>query len=290
MYGLPQTHLFSAPTVARWWEMCSRSSFHTMEHGLLRAIAQLYFDGQTDASVRAAEGWLWRRSHVTTGYLFELLAERVTPKALVEKSPSLVSAVGTMQRALRMFPEARFIHVVQHPRGFAESLMSSIREASEPGPVPYWMLELASYPPPVPNAQPALRQEQSGLDPQHAWLALHANVVEFFRHVPDNQKLTVHIESLMRDLTPGLRTIAGWLGLSTDAATIEQMRHPERSPYASPGPERAQYGNELPYLRAPGEWPVDQVGHSLDGPLSWRPAPQGFTPEVRELALELGYQ
>src|SRR5215469_4507088 len=83
MYDLPETHLFSAPTVAKWWEICSQSTFH-MQDGLLRAVAQLYFAEQTDGAVKASAGWLRRRAHFTTGFLFEELAEKVRPLVLVE--------------------------------------------------------------------------------------------------------------------------------------------------------------------------------------------------------------
>src|ERR1700732_2547630 len=84
MYGLLETSLFCAETLAEWSTACEHARF-PMAHGLLRTVAQLCFGGQTEANVREARGWLRRRSHCTTGYIFELLAARVAPRILVEK-------------------------------------------------------------------------------------------------------------------------------------------------------------------------------------------------------------
>ena len=48
-----------------------------------------------------------------------------------------------------------------------------------------------------------------------------------------------------------LRKIAGWLGLRTDDAAINEMRHPERSPYACFGPPGARFGNDRFFLENP---------------------------------------
>ena len=93
MYGLPETHLFSAPTMAKWWRLCSESTFH-MEHGLMRAVAQLFFGEQNESSIKSAEAWLRRRSHFTTAFLFETLTEKVSPLTLVEWSPTLISRLS----------------------------------------------------------------------------------------------------------------------------------------------------------------------------------------------------
>src|ERR1700759_3818222 len=61
MYSLPETHLFNAPTVTKWLEMCDSSTFR-MADGLLRAVAELFNASQTDETILAAEGWLRRRN------------------------------------------------------------------------------------------------------------------------------------------------------------------------------------------------------------------------------------
>jgi len=89
MYGLPETQLFATESLA------ARSPGNPQEatrcrHGLIRAVAELYFGEQTERASGRPWGWLRRRLHVNTGLLFELLARRVYPRMPVEKSPDVV--------------------------------------------------------------------------------------------------------------------------------------------------------------------------------------------------------
>ena len=99
-YGLPELHLFSTDTVGGWLQQCSHESYE-MDHGLVRTVAELYFGGQTDPNIARARGWLRRRAHFTTGYLLEMLADRLQPLAPVEKSPSVVYRPDFMKRGSR---------------------------------------------------------------------------------------------------------------------------------------------------------------------------------------------
>ena len=284
LYGLPETHLFCSETMAQWWEDCSRAKFN-MADGLLRAVAQLFYGEQAEDAIRSASGWLRRRSHFTTGLLFEALADRVQPAVLVEKSPTLVTRPESMQRALAMFPQSRFIHVVQHPRGFGESLMNGIWSARKDGPVPYWMLHLASYPGPEASDDGA-PHDVPGLDPQRAWFVLNMHTCEFLKSLPERQKMLVRGEDLLENPNEFLRQIGRWLGIAIDSTELNEMKHPERSPFASLGPPNAPYGGTdfSPDRRTLG------TTQSLEDPLSWREDGQGFLPKVKELARQFGYE
>jgi hypothetical protein len=287
LYGLPETHLFGCETMAEWWDRCSQGTFN-MSHGLLRAVAQLYFGEQTETSIKLANGWLRRRLNFTTGFLLEVLAEKVHPRFLVDKSPSIVYRLDALQRAYTLFPLAKFIHLVQHPRGYGESVMEAIREAAVHGPVPQWMLHLASYPALSAGAS-ELPEHSQELDPQRGWHALHSNICEFLDTISAEQKRRIRGEDLLNDPDQSLRSIAEWLGIRTDAEAIEAMQHPERSPYACFGPPGARYGDDHFFLGSPALRPGQAEPHSLDGPLSWRTDGQGFLPKVTELARQFGY-
>src|SRR5499427_10002303 len=127
LYAIPETHLFIAETLHEWWDTCAKTSFN-MSHGLVRAVAQLFYGAQNQSAAQLARAWLRRRLPFTTGYLLELLAGRVDPRALVEKSPSIIFSPGSMQRAARMFPMARFIHLVEHPRRHCEAVVATIKD------------------------------------------------------------------------------------------------------------------------------------------------------------------
>ena len=287
MYGLPELHLFSADTVGAWLDQCSRESYE-MDHGLVRAVAELYFGGQTDYTVARARGWLRRRAHFTTGFLLETLADRLQPLVPVEKSPSIVYGVESMRRAYHMFPGARFLHLLGNPASYGESVMAAIQELSQRQPLPpsHWLLHLASFPHSNPDGLPS----SPVLDPQMGWYTLNRSIMEFLDSVPADQKRTIRGEDLWPDPTDALLQIVGWLGLRTDSEALEEMKHPERSPFAPFGPASAPFGNDAflmqhPMLRAAWREP-----RSLDGPVPWREDGQGFFPEVQELAWQFGYK
>ena len=290
MYGLPETHLFGAQTVADWWGQCNQATFN-MDHGLIRVVAQLFFGEQTEASVSRAAGWLWRRAHCTTGLIVEELANKVHPRILVDKSPSIVYRLESLQRVYSMFPQARFLHLTRHPRGHGESVIKYLDGRRKLGPLPHthWLLQLAASPGLLAKDLEA-GQIGSDIDPQRSWYALHMNIVEFLRSVPEEQKLRVRGEDLVTDRDQGLARIASWLGLCTDPEAIDEMRHPERSPYARYGPRGANFGNDRSFLRNPTLRPERAKDHSLEGPVGWRKGGDGFLPEVKELAREFGYE
>jgi Sulfotransferase family len=290
MYGLPETHLFSYETMAERWEACLQATY-PMSHGLLRAVAQLFFGGQSTETIKWAQGWLRRRCHLTSGMLLEELALRVYPRILVDKSPSIAYRRAAMQRAYEMFPQAKFIHLVRHPRAHGESIMKYIQERKRHGPIPrsHWLIYFATYPH---TAEPAEepRARKLDLDPQFGWHVVNSTIRDFLETVPANQKMTVRGEDLLTDPDQTLAGICAWLALRTDPAAIDEMKHPERSPYACIGPEGARYGNDVFFLEDPVLRPSKGKQQSLDGPLSWRSDGREFTSEVKDLARQLGYQ
>jgi hypothetical protein len=286
MYGLPELHLFSADTMARWLDICSHESYQ-MDHGLARAVADLYFGGQTDHAVTRARGWLRRRALFNTGLLFEVLAQRLKPLIPVEKSPSIIFRQEFMQRAFNMFPGARFIHLVSHPVTYCEAVMEALRELSlhEPLPPSHWLVQLATFP----------RQAADGLpadpvpDPQGGWHSLHTGIVEFLNTVPAEQKRRIRGEELLSQSSQALLETASWLGLRTDPEALDDMRHPERSRFANYGPASAPFGSDIFLVQKPMLRPDWVHPRSLAGAVSWRSDGREFFPEVRELATRFGY-
>jgi hypothetical protein len=288
MYPLPETHLFLADTLRDWWETCTKTSFN-MSHGLVRAVAELVYKEQNELTVQLARAWLRRRLPFTSGYVLELLAEQVYPRALVEKSPSMIFHPESMQRAARMFPLARFIHLVGHPRRHCEAVVATIKEAvaHHPNRVPQWLRQLACFS--AANAD-ALSQEHTELDPQQAWIALNKNIGDFLEAVPETQKLRIRTEDILHDPDSVLASITEWLAIRSDAEAIEAMKHPERSPYARFGPEGARYGDDAAFLRSPSLPAARAVPDDLNAPFSWRDDGEGFSSESKALARQLGYE
>ena len=283
MYGLLETSLFCAETMREWLGACQQAHF-PMAHGLLRTVAQLIFGGQTEENVRDAKAWIRRRSHCTTGYIFELLAARVVPRIMVEKSPSMVYRLASLRRTYEMFPNARYVHLVRHPCGHAQSVLKHLRKEEERGAAPGWLVGLASWS----TDYEAPAEPKPPLDPQHGWLQLHRNVKEFLSTIPPHQQRRFQSEDFLTSPERTMRELLQWLGLSSETAIIEEMRHPERWCYASLGPGNARFGTDRFFLEAPELRPGRVEPLSLDGPLSWLPGAT-LLPEVKQLAVEFGY-
>lgn len=288
MYGLPELQLFGAETMVEWWDLCSKESF-PMAHGLLRAVAQLYFGKQTRSTIQRAQGWLRRRSNFSTGMIFEMLAQKAKPLVLVDKSPGIVYRTDLLHRAAGMFPGARFIHLVQHPRSYCEWVMSAIRESEKSDPVPYWLLHLASFPD-LSARDGWIEHAVSELDPQKGWYVLHMNTCEFLESIPEDQKLRIMVEDWFSSEETGTLRVLSWMGLRTDFEALEAMRHPDRSPYSCLGPAEARFGNDAFFLHNPDFRPTRVERQRLAGPLGWQKHDQGFLPEVKQLAKQFGYQ
>jgi hypothetical protein len=285
LYGFPETQLFTTETIAEKIKIDPQAP-DRIRNGLLRVVAQLYFGEQTESSVTLARAWLRRRAHLTTGYVFELLARRVYPLTPVEKSPDYVYDINSFRRAFNFFPNARFIHLLRHPRGYCESNLRYYQGLREPPPP--WMLcgkEISG----VSGSDGKDRGDPTFLDPQRGWFLHNIRIRKFLESVPQAQKVCVRGEDLLCDPDRGLSRIANWLGVPADPEAIEGMKHPERSDYAFIGPRNARYGNSPSFLDNPTLRPEMAKSHSLDGSLPWRPDNCGFLPPVRELAAEYGY-
>ena len=79
------------------------------------------------------------------------------------------------------------------------------------------------------------------------------------------------------------------MGLRDDAQAIDDMMHPERSPFACFGPLDAMFGNDPNFLSGPTFRPHVVKVPPLNKPVPWRDDGKGLYPQVIELARELGY-
>lgn len=272
MYGLPEVNLFVAETMRERAGVLQQRAF--AEQGLLRVVAQLFGTEQTPQTVALARRWLEFRLECACVSVLRELADKVRPRTLVDKTPMTALRVEYMQRARRAFPNVKFLHLLRHPRGQGESLLRL------GGAVAAERLGALDYGTPTPTP-----------DPQKAWYTFHVNISTFLEGVPKEQRLRVRGEDLLADPDLHLAQIAEWLGLRSDAQAIDEMKHPERSPYAGFGPVGARFGNDPQFLREP-KLKVSRGGKlpSLEAPLPWRRDGTGCSPEVIQLAREFGYE
>lgn len=269
LYGLPEVNLATADRLGAMLGMFDSIRPASL-HGLLRAVAELEFGEQTDASVIAARAWLDARRGWTTAALFRHIATRAAPRAIVEKSPTSVAFPRHLERLAAAFPEARFIHLTRHPRPTCASIHALVAATDA--------------------KKGTARADQ--MDPERLWNRMNANAMAFMDARPLGQGLRIRGEDLLSDPDSQFRQICLWLGIRADDAALAEMKQPERSPFARFGPDQARFGNDPNYLTHPEfrQRPIPPA--TLEGPLDWMPGGSGaagFSQETRELAHALGY-
>ena len=113
--------------------------------------------------------------------------------------------------------------------------------------------------------------------------------MNFLSSLPPEQCKTVRGEDLVADPNEGLRSLTAWLGVRTDPDAVEEMRHPEKSPYACLGPSSASFGSDVFLRKGPLVRPEWARPQSLEGPLGWSKDDEEFSLQVRLFAQRLGY-
>lgn len=270
-YGMPELNLFLTDTLRGMVEELTGYRQIQM-HGLLRAVAQLYAGEQNLATAEMARRWILTRLERNTTEVYYELCRKVAPLRIVDKSPVYSLKPEILQRVGKAFPDAYYMHLVRHPRTQGESIMNVAKGL---------MAILANsidY-----SVDPPL------LDPQINWYEMQVNIMDFMATLPQERCLRLRGEDVLSDPPKYLRKFCRWLGINSGKAAIEEMMHPERSPYACLGPVGAHLGNDINFLRAPALRPGKVRMGSLEGPVSWRTDGQGLQPRVIELARALGY-
>jgi len=265
MYGVPELNLFLKENVGEMLDMHDRVRAAGIM-GLLRTLAQLHEEEQTEKSVQRARAWLDARRHLTTKEVMDHLMELISPRILVDKSPRTVMKAETLQRVHRLYPAANYLHLTRHPRSMGNSLLNMAGQYSDWGG----------------------RFDIKRLDPERFWFGGHQNIVDFTERLPWGQVMRIKGEALLGAPDVYLPQIAEWLGLRTDREAIEAMKRPEQSPYASLGPKGAEYGNDPNFLANPSLREGKPTEPRLGGPLEWAKERE-FDHATLKLAKQFGY-
>jgi hypothetical protein len=273
-YGFPELNLFNANKLKELWVRISDEFGEdtNRRNGLLRAVAQIYGGEQSPETIQMAVHWAAARQEVSTAQVYRELAAKIHPLIPVDKSPSYTLSENRMERILKTFPDARFIHLVRHPIPQCSSVMN-LNDG-------IFSLLVNSI---------EFEENTATVDPQIAWHDINMNILNFLYQVPPEQQLRLRGEDLMAEPRQHLAAICRWLGISDDTSSIDEMMHPEHSPYACFGPITALFGNDPKFLRGPAFRPHTPKIPSFDTPLKWRVDGKGLRPEVIALAREFGY-
>jgi hypothetical protein len=278
MLGLPETNLFARDSYVELRELYSKRP--SLQHGLLRSVAQLGLGGQSAQNIEVARRWLHGYSRASTADLFNDLLAWAAPHRLVDKSPSYVYNRDNLARIRRAFPNAYYLHLLRHPRGTCESKYALRQRSQE--------RQAQSRRRHDPDAVELDDERRPPIDPDFAWLTPHRTIVDFLATVPPERQLRLRGEDVLADLDTYLPRIARWLGVDDDTAALERMKHPETSPFACFGPPNARLGDDPSFLEKPRLRPYKHKAQDLEGPLSWD-AQLAFSAEVKKLAQDFGY-
>jgi hypothetical protein len=268
--GLPELKVFAYPTISeleaslpRFW--IERGVTHRAP-GLVRAIAEIIFGGQTLESLAEARVWLHKKSAWSGADVLDCLLAKLQPRIGVEKSPENVETVAALKRVAAAYPRARYLHLTRHPVATQRSIQQHL-DRMAPG-------------------RGQLGQPMSGIA---AWCETHRLILRFAAALPADRYCRVRSEDVLNDTEPNLTAIAGWLGVRIDAAALEAMIHPERSPFAgfAPAASGAAGGNDPAFLRDPVPHRV-QMPQTLEPPAGWSAKPLVWG-RVVDLANYLGY-
>jgi Sulfotransferase family len=270
LFGSPELNLFRARTMNRFMRL---SRLHM---GLHRFVAQVYAGEQTVESVVMARNWVMARRDRTTAEVHRELCVKITPRALVQKSPRYQRRLMYMDAILDAFPNARFIHLLRHPRGMCESYM----QMNEPALQSLALAELGAL---------DRSGQQPVADPQILWHDYNLRILRFQRKVDPKRWLRINGEDFLANMDQHLKLLCRWLGVSTAPEAIDAMKRPEESPFACFGPLNALVGNDPKFLRDPYLRPYKRRVQSLTDPLPWRPDGGSFHPRVVEMAQSFGY-
>jgi hypothetical protein len=239
-----------------------------LPEGLLRALAELQFGGQTEKAVKQAEAWLQARRDWSVGPVFDALLDRIKPRRGVDKTPQTAMSPQAMERLLALYPQARFLHLTRHPVTTQRSMQSQWRTRFD-------------------QVQPGRGLSHLASHAARVWLGTHQAVLNFTRALPPGQALRVRGEDLLSEPDTHLPRVARWLGVRTGPEAVEAMKHPERSPYVGFGPPGARLGNDHKFLEDARLRPVESPA-SLEAPAEWG-LDAGLQKAVVELAGQLGY-
>jgi hypothetical protein len=270
LFGTPELKLFAYPTLADLDASlpteARRRGFTHRSPGLVRAVAELEFGAQTRQALTAAGRWLAERGDWTGADVLDLLMARISPRAVVEKSPEHVSEPGALARLAAAYPRAWYIHLIRHPVGTIRSMHEHL------------LRNLPGYP-----AGDFMR------DCIAAWLDAHHRIVAFASRVPAERWLRLRAEDVLNDPTPHLVAVANWLEIASEAGAIDAMRHPERSPFAcfAPAASGVSGGSDPAFLRDPR--PHRVVEERNVDPRQLRSADPALWAKVQRATHELGY-
>lgn len=269
--GLPELKLFCYRSIGEleaslpvYW---SERGFTHRSPGLVRALAQYEFGGQTPKRLAAARNWLKERAEWSGADVLDVLLDRLSPRAAVEKSPETVNDQAALKRLAKAYPNARYLHLARHP---ATTVVSMAR-----------------------HLDATLPDRARGFDAAAGftiWRDIHERILRFVASAPSDLAMALKAEDVLKRPRECMRSVARWLNVRDDAEAIEAMLHPEASPFARFGPRGSGVigGHDHGFLKDPIPRRVEAPS-TLEPPPDWRGGAKAWR-RIAATAERLGYR
>ena len=123
--ALPELHLLHTSRVADLLQLYARAS-NRLADGLLRCIAQLCCEGQSEAGIAQAQAFLRRRAEWSTTALLQQIVAGWAPRRVVLHDTSAALRVTDLDRYFEALPWAAFLHLQRHPLHFAHAALAHL--------------------------------------------------------------------------------------------------------------------------------------------------------------------
>lgn len=267
--GLPETKLFLYPRLGQLESALPRAlrecGVRHRSPGLVRAVAQLIFGGQSETASEAALAWLGARGEWTGANVFDALLDVIEPHHAVEKSPEHVTSTAALRRVVTAYPRARFVHLVRHPLTTCTSVDR------------HWQRSRFAGTGTMPPIGSVLR----------SWVEVQRRLVALADTLGADRMYRIRAEDILADPCEHLVAVAEWLGVRHDEDAVQRMVHPENSPFAALGPEGLEGGLDPSFLGSPSL--RRHVGPGAGGSPTWPAIGGALGDELAAVAGMLGY-
>jgi hypothetical protein len=237
IYSFPELLIFSAATVGGLFTAERQPGVHHDAvkpdlTGVLRAVAQLHYDSQSDQAIEDARNWLTQRAYWSTIQLLNHLLALAYPRIAVEKSPNTVRTNERLNTCVACYPDARYIHLTRHPVTTQRSMHEHFSEL------------------------PGIAGQRLIASSASAWYLTHCRIVAKLAELPDERWIRVRAEDLLREPHESLGKILNWLGLPDDTKIISRMLQTESWQFAGCGPSGSLWGGDWKFMRSPTIRPI----------------------------------
>jgi hypothetical protein len=218
--GLPELKLFGCRAIGELEAslpqfLIDRGVTHRSP-GLVRALAEFEFGGQTAQSLAAARAWLQDRLDWPGSDVLDVLLERLSRRIAVEKSPdNLLTDTGLAGMAAA-YPRARYLHLTRHPVTTQRSIQGHLNRTI-----------------------PSYRQNGEPMSGIGSWYDIHRRILLFAANLPADHYLRVRAEDVLNDTESQLHAITAWLGIRSIVTRSRPCCTRNHHPLRTPGLRRA---------------------------------------------------